>query len=203
MTKADAMHKKKRRKARKDPLAQALSHPTRVRILMALNSPRRRVSPAEFHQETGLTLNHVSYHFRALEKAGCIEEVASKPRRGAVEHYFEAVESAMAWQKEWESLGSYVKQTLAASALRGGVEAAGKSIDAGKFHERDESHLSHKTFRVDHQAWAKMAKIMDRTLAEFLEVEKEVEDRASAESPTFMATFFMSLFEAAPGQRVA
>jgi predicted transcriptional regulator len=30
----------------------------------------------------------VSYHVRQLEKAGLIELVATKPRRGALEHYY-------------------------------------------------------------------------------------------------------------------
>jgi hypothetical protein len=36
----------------------------------------------------GASLSNVSYHVRQLAKAGLIELVATRPRRGALEHYY-------------------------------------------------------------------------------------------------------------------
>ncbi|HET7443574.1 MAG TPA: hypothetical protein VFJ57_02845 [Solirubrobacterales bacterium] len=79
------------------PICAPLSHPLRVQILAVANE--RDISPKGFVdealQQTGMrftsranALSHVSYRFRELEKAGCIEVVDTRQRRGAVEHIY-------------------------------------------------------------------------------------------------------------------
>lgn len=184
-------------------VARALSHPTRVRILMAMNAPSRRMSPKEFCHLTGEKMGHVSYHFRELAETGCIELVEEVPRRGATEHYYEPVRTAMAWSREWEALGSFVKQNLCASVLRGGVEAIGEAIDSQSFEAQPNSHLSWDTLRVDAQGWDRATSIMDRALQELLETEAECAERISTGSPAFLATYLMSAFESPPEQGAA
>jgi hypothetical protein len=182
-------------------VARALSHPTRVRILMAMNAPQRRMSPKEFCHETGLGMGHASYHFRELALTGCIELVDTEQRRGATEHYYEPVRTAMAWAREWEALGSYVKQNFCASVLRGGVETAGRAIDAGTFEAQPNSHLSWNTMRVDLAGWERIGAIMDRTLAELLAIESEAGQRIDGGNPGFLASFLMSSFESPPPEQ--
>jgi DNA-binding transcriptional ArsR family regulator len=80
-------------------IAEAFVHPLKLRILarMAEPPPPRAVShgapepgwsPNGLYAAVGDTLTNVSYHVRQLEKAGLIELVATKPRRGALEHYY-------------------------------------------------------------------------------------------------------------------
>ena len=90
---------------------------------MRMNAPIRRLSPVEFSEESGVELGTIAYHFRTLDKAGCIEVVDEERRRGAVVHFYEPVKRAMAWTREWEALGPVVRQNLAATALRGAVRA--------------------------------------------------------------------------------
>lgn len=68
--------------------AKALNHPVRVRILELIGA-HARLSPVGFLTwEQGWTLGTVSYHFRYLAQRGLIEEVATRQRRGAVEHIY-------------------------------------------------------------------------------------------------------------------
>jgi DNA-binding transcriptional ArsR family regulator len=69
-----------------------LGHPLRIRILEALGG--RTASPAEIAGELSLPLQSVSYHFRQLRRLGAIELVRTVPRRGAIKHYYGAVEDA-------------------------------------------------------------------------------------------------------------
>lgn len=177
-------------------IARALSHPTRVRIMMTMNTPRRRMSPKEFCDETGVEMGHASYHFRELANAGCIELVAQEQRRGATEHFYYPVEWAMAWTREWESLGPVVKQNLAATALRGWVEALGAAIDAGTFEKRDESHLSWDTTRVDEEGWQTVTAILAETLERLIEVGVESAKRLQEGGPSFLISFALAAFEA-------
>ncbi len=80
-------------------IAEAFVHPLKLRILalMAEPPPPRAVpdgapepgwSPNSLHVAAREPLGNVSYHVRELEKARMIELVATKPRRGALEHYY-------------------------------------------------------------------------------------------------------------------
>jgi DNA-binding transcriptional ArsR family regulator len=69
-------------------MVKALSHPVRVEILEALRG--RVASPAELSREMDKSLGVISYHAKTLVKYGCVELVATEPRRGTVEHFFAA-----------------------------------------------------------------------------------------------------------------
>jgi hypothetical protein len=178
-------------------LAHALSHPERVRILMGMNAPIRRLSPTEYSFETGLPLGNAAYHFRALHKAGCLELVDEKRRRGATEHFFEPVQRALTWKREYEDLPDIVKQNLDAVGLRGYVEAIGDAIDAGRYCDREESHIAYDRLWTDAAGFAKASKVMDRALNELLEITAEARQRLmeDPESDKFLAAYHLSLFE--------
>lgn len=178
-------------------MAQALSHPMRVRILMRMNAPTRRVSPKEFSDETGEALGNCAYHFRQLEKSGCVKVVDEVQRRGATEHYYEPERRAMAWTREWEALGPVVRQSLAASVLRGGVERIGNAIDSGTFDARNDSHMSWDTAWVDEEGWQQLHGIFQRALEESLIATTESAQRLKNVplSEQFLVTYLLATFE--------
>lgn len=176
-------------------MAKAMSHPTRVRILMAMNTPRRRLSPVQFSKETGLPLYHCSYHFSELDDCGCIELMSTRKRRGATEHFYEARKAALQWTEDWRHLGPVIKQSMLASVMRGAVEALGSAIDGGTFEARDDSHLACSTMKVDEQGWREMIAIFDRALAEQMKVCDEAATRIEAGAEAFLSTYFMASFE--------
>lgn len=147
-------------------MLKALGHPVRVRILTRMNTPKRRLSPRGFCEETGLDLSKVSYHFRALAQAGLITEVDRIPVRGSMKHIYVANDRTEAWAKEYEALPEAVRRAFAATALREAVEAVGRSVDEGEFTSRPESHLSWDSIWVDEEAWGKLGALFDRTLKE-------------------------------------
>jgi DNA-binding transcriptional ArsR family regulator len=181
-------------------IAKALAHPTRVMILMKMNTPKRTLSPSKFRDETGELLGTVSYHFKVLDELGLIELIEKKPVRGATEHIYAPVKRAMAWTKMYASLTPAVKQNFAATALVGAVQSVGTAIDAGTFDARPDSHLSFDTLRVDMPGWERIMKTMAGALLTLLQVEGEVTARI-AENPdaeTWIASYLMSGWEAAP-----
>lgn len=178
-------------------VARVLSHPMRVAILISMNTPKRRLSPAQFARENGLVNNTVAYHFRALAAADCIELVDERQVRGATEHIYEPRTRALAWQREWEALGPAVQQTLLASVAGQGIQMLGRAIDGGTFEAHPESHLSWHTMRMDAAAFTKAGAIMDRALAELMELEEESVERSDPED-LFLGSFWMSLFESPP-----
>ncbi len=67
-------------------VAEATLHRMQVEILEAA-AGRDRLSPVQF-QQAGVSVSRVSYHFRALLKAGLLERAGTAPRRGATEHFY-------------------------------------------------------------------------------------------------------------------
>jgi hypothetical protein len=176
-------------------MAKVMSHPTRVRILMAMNTPRRRMSPKLFSEETELPVHHCAYHFAELEDTGCIALVATKQRRGATEHIYEPRKAAIQWTDDWKLLGPAIKQSVLASVMRGAVETLGSAIESCTFEARDDSHLSWSTIKVDAMGWERVSEIFDRALTELLAVDKEALKRISAGAEFFAASYFMASFE--------
>lgn len=178
-------------------VADALRHPLRVRILMRMNAPTRRLSPSVWSKETGVPLGDCAYHFRVLKKSNCIKLVDTAQKRGATEHLYEPVKRAMAWKAEWEKLGPVVRQTLAASILRGAVERIGTAIDGGTFDARDDSHLTWDTAYVDERTWQQIHPIFQRALEETMTVLADNEERIKDLPPDqkFLITYLLSTFE--------
>lgn len=181
-------------------MAKVLSHPQRFKILIAINTPIRQLSPSEYSEETGESLSVAAYHFRVLDRAGCIKVVNTIPRRGATEHIYEPIKRAMAWTREWERLGPYLRQHVAASAAGPAVAKLGESIDAGTFDKRDDSHLSFDTLYIDEQGWEELHTKFREHLEDLLLTTKQIKKRldANPDLPQFLATYFMATFENPP-----
>jgi hypothetical protein len=180
-------------------LAKALAHPIRIKILAAMNAPTRRLSPSDFGREKGITVGHASYHFRKLEKFGFIKLVDTQPVRGSVEHYYEPVEKALAWKREWEAMAPILKQNLTATALGSFVEALGECIDAGTFDRNPDSHLSWDRARVDKKGFQEQAELMVETLQRFMAIQKTSGERLKESGdPGIVGFFVLGLFESPP-----
>jgi hypothetical protein len=178
-------------------MGKALSHPLRVRILTGMNAPRRRLSASEFAEETGVPLGLVAYHFRKLDRYGCIEEVDTVQRRGAIEHVYLPTKRAMAWTREWERLGPVVRQHLAATALGASVEAIGEAIDKGTFEALPDPILAWDVMPVDEEGEQEVHAIWERALLETLKVGEECEERLGEDPEgTRLLGYLMSTFEA-------
>jgi hypothetical protein len=117
--------------------------------------------------------------------------------RGALQHFYEPVDRAMAWTREYEALAPVVRQNFAATALREAVEAVGASADAGTFDARADSHLSWDSMRLDHLGWVKLTELLNRTLKEAIAIGDECEQRISS-GEGFLASFLLSCFESPP-----
>jgi predicted transcriptional regulator len=76
-------------------LARSNTHPLRVSILevLSLDDGARTLSPKELSQELQAPLSTVNYHVTELRKSGLLEIVGEEQVRGAIEHFYRAVDS--------------------------------------------------------------------------------------------------------------
>jgi DNA-binding transcriptional ArsR family regulator len=180
-----------------DPrLVKALAHPLRVQILALLD--RRTSSPKGIALELGAGLGNVSYHVRKLERLGLLELVRTAPRRGAVEHYYRAVERPTISASAWAQVPAIVKRATVSAALEQAGATVGSAAAAGGF-DRPDAHLTRTELRLDRQAWEELASELEAVLARAEELEREAaerlgEDRTPDET---VAGLVVMLFEAA------
>jgi DNA-binding transcriptional ArsR family regulator len=73
--------------ATRDGAARALVDPTRRRILAALQTPGSATTVA---RDVGLSRQLANYHVRALERAGLVEQLGRRPKRGLEERIVRA-----------------------------------------------------------------------------------------------------------------
>jgi DNA-binding transcriptional ArsR family regulator len=83
---------------------KVIAYPLRITIIRKMRASDHPWSPVRMAEDLGLALGNVSYHMRALEKAGAIGEVGTTPRRGALEHFYSPRHRSKAWRQSLEVL---------------------------------------------------------------------------------------------------
>lgn len=82
--------KAKEKLSTEEVLLFCLQHPLRKQLLRLFVKEKGDLSPKELTIPTNVDLSKVGYHVRVLAEQGAVELVDTQPRRGAVEHFYEA-----------------------------------------------------------------------------------------------------------------
>ena len=153
-------------------IMKALSHPLRVRMLTLLN--QKVASPSELADELDEPLGNVSYHMRFLADLNMVELVRTEPRRGAVEHYYQALEPPLISDEDWIQLPVALRRSLSDSTLGDIARDLRGAAKAGGF-DRDNMHLSRSALRLDQQAWDELSAL----LGEVQERARELQEQSN------------------------
>ncbi len=181
-----------------DPqLAKALAHPLRVSILAILEE--RVASPREISDELDAPLGLVSYHVRTLARLGLAKLERTRPRRGALEHYYSAQERPVITSDAWATVPTIVKQATVRATLTKVSGQVNRAAQSGGF-ERSNSHLSRTSLVVDRRGWNELATKFDRLLADYERIKAAAEKRLAAadHAEEVQAVAVMMLFESSP-----
>jgi DNA-binding transcriptional ArsR family regulator len=136
---------------------RALGHPLRVKILEVVQL--RNASPSELTELLSAPLGNVAYHVRVLEKCGCIEQVATARRRGAVEHYFRARPRSYIGHQDWRKVPKSLRDAVTGSALGSFFDRAADALEAGTMDAHDDTTLNWMPMAVDEAGWAEVAAV--------------------------------------------
>ncbi|HET7507892.1 MAG TPA: helix-turn-helix domain-containing protein [Solirubrobacterales bacterium] len=151
-----------------EKLVKGLSHPVRVECLTVLT--KRVASPRELSELLEHDLSNISYHVRTLDELGLIELVREESVRGAVAHYYKAVERPLISETEWEQLPPEVRKAIAAYGWDLLFKDATEAIELGTFDSRPDRHLSRTTLLLDSEGFerlsARMEELLEAILAE-------------------------------------
>ena len=178
-------------------LVRALAHPLRAQILGVLQE--RRASPRELAEEFDAPLGNVSYHVRRLADLKLIRLVKKTPRRGAIEHHYEATSMAHITDQAWGKAPAIVKKSMVASAL----EEIGRSVSEGAAlggFDRSDAHLSRTRLVLDERGFAELAEAVMALLERADRIGEQSEQRLkrSDHEGERRASLVMMLFDGAP-----
>ena len=178
-----------------DPrVAKALSHPLRAHVLTILNE--RVASPNQMSEELGEPLGNVSYHVKALLELQCIELVSTTPRRGAVEHFYRAIERPYFSDRDWGRLPRSLRRAISDVGLQLIWDDVADAIEAGSFEARTDRHLSRYPLVLDEQGWKELGKVLTDLFDETVRIESESASRlADSGEEGFNAKLAVLAFE--------
>lgn len=192
---------------RADTICGVLKHPLRVRILEILNegpkSPSQFVEeglvPKDYNSSYQQALSLVSYHFRELEKEGCLKVVASIPRRGAIEHVYEGKTRIYFTDAEFEEMPRAQRQKLSRISFQGLVARADGAMRANTFDSRTDRHLAWMPMQLDKQGWDELTTALAACFGEVEQIRHDAKDRlATSDEESIPVTFGMLGFESPP-----
>jgi DNA-binding transcriptional ArsR family regulator len=175
-------------------LIKALGHPVREHILAVLNE--RVASAREIGEEIGADVSSFYHHIELLEELECIERVASKPRRGAVEHFFYAKQSVFLDDTAWRELPASLRLDIAGSFVQLLFNDAAAAFERGTLSKDADEHVSWSPAHFDRQGWEETTELLNATLERLLAIQKASAKRlADGEGESITATVGILAFE--------
>jgi DNA-binding transcriptional ArsR family regulator len=164
-----------RARATERKIAHAVIHPVRLDALSILFE--QVASPKEIHQILRVPLATVSFHVSELLADGAIELVKTKPRRGAVEHYYRAKLRPEVSDEEWRALPRNSRRKFAATLLQAIIAESLASLRHGEMEADDDLHLTWMPMRLDVQGCKELADLQAEMLERFAAVKADGERR--------------------------
>jgi DNA-binding transcriptional ArsR family regulator len=173
-------------------IMKALSHPLRVRMLTLLN--QKVSSPSELADELDEPLGNVSYHMRFLADLNMVKLVRTEPRRGAVEHYYEALEPPLISDDDWAQLPAALRRSLSDSTLSQIARDLKGAAKEGGF-DRENIHVSRVALTLDEQAWNELSELLSDVLDRARRLQEQSNKRAKRDGTTIPTSLVLMQFE--------
>ncbi len=166
-------------------VAKALSHPLRAHVLAILNE--RVASPNDMAEQLGEPLGNVSYHVKALVELDCIELVSTRPRRGAVEHFYRAIARPYFSDRDWSRLPRSLRQAISDVGLQLIWDDVADSIEEGAFEARDDRILGRVPLVLDESGWGELHGLVAELLERTVQIEADATARLAESGERGMA----------------
>jgi DNA-binding transcriptional ArsR family regulator len=164
-------------------LVKALGHPLRLRLLVAVIDGGEE-SPVRLARRFELPLATVSRHMRMLRDLGFIEQTRTEPRRGAVEHFYRAVEVAFIDDAEWAQLPVAMRRGLARQTFRKIFHEASAAGGSGGF-DTPEAYLARVVLETDEAGRREISHAIQEVLRRVKTIQQRSDARrASDAGPT-------------------
>lgn len=165
-------------------LHKALSHRLRAEILTFLTE-HKKASPVEMSRELLAPVGDISHHVKQLVKYGCAEEVETRPRRGAVEHFYRAITLPVIDIEDMERMPLHARRVFNGHVTQKILGDLQEGFEARTIETRPDHHMTRAPLSLDEEGWHDMAELHRRMLEETYEIQARSSERMkeSGEEP--------------------
>lgn len=180
-------------------LAAIVAHPTRVRCFVIL--AERTASPVEIAQEIGKDVGHVGYHVRKLQQLNLIELVDERPVRGAVEHFYRAIERPVVTEEEFAGQSLEEREVFTRYILQLLVADIARAMDEHTFDSRVNRVITRTPVLVDAEGFQELSDLHTEVLDRTLEIQAKSVERLTGSDEEGISTVSASMFFETPERR--
>jgi len=138
------------------------------------------MSPAELSRALPAKLSDVSHHVRRLEELECAELVSTRPVRGALEHFYRAIERPLIDTDEFEDLDPASAEDLVVHSFQRIINDFVASREAEMIGFDRHFYLARTPYVVDLQGFQEGMDSVERCRLELSEIERKSAERREA-----------------------
>ncbi len=182
-------------------LGAIVAHPTRARAFSIL--AERTASPVEIAQVIGKDVGHVGYHVRKLLQLDLIELVDERPVRGAVEHFYRAIERPLVSEEEFAALSVPEREIFTRHIMQLLVADVARSMDQNIFAVRPNHAILRTPMLVDEEGFQELSELHTELLQRTLEVQARSAERMTTSDEDGIPTVSASLVFEVPKKKLS
>jgi hypothetical protein len=153
-------------------------HSIQIEALTILTE--RVASPKEVAVKLGLPVakaGHVSYHIKELVKRGLVDLIRTEPRRGALEHFYGAIEPLVVMDNDAKRL-SFEQRLIYSSWIINRInDDLLVALESGTIDQRTDRHLSRFPLRLDEEGYQAVITNYRDVFHRTREIQAESDDR--------------------------
>jgi DNA-binding transcriptional ArsR family regulator len=180
-------------------LAAIVAHPTRARAFSIL--AERTASPVEIAQVIGKDVGHVGYHVRKLLQLDLIELVDERPVRGAVEHFYRAIERPVVSEEEFAALSVPEREIFTRYIMQLLVADVARAMDQNIFDARANHVITRTPMLVDEDGFQELSELHTEVLERTMEIQARSAERMTGSDEDGIPTVSSSLFFEVPERK--
>jgi DNA-binding transcriptional ArsR family regulator len=180
-------------------LAAIVAHPTRARAFSIL--AERTASPVEIAQEIGKDVGHVGYHVRKLLQLDLIELVDERPVRGAVEHFYRAIERPVVTEEEFAGQSIEEREVFTRYILQLLVADIARAMDGHTFDGRASRVITRTPMLVDEDGFQELSELHTEVLERTMEIQARSAERMTKSGEEGISTSASSMFFEVPRKK--
>ena len=180
-------------------LAAIVAHPTRARCFVIL--AERTASPVEIAQQIGKDVGHVGYHVRKLQQLNLIELVDERPVRGAVEHFYRAIERPVVTEEEFAEQSVEEREVFTRYILQLLVADVARAMDEHTFDGRVNRVITRTPVLVDEDGFQELTDLHTEVLDRTMEIQARSAGRLTGSDEEGISTVSSSMFFETPVRR--
>jgi DNA-binding transcriptional ArsR family regulator len=180
-------------------LATIVAHPTRARAFTILTE--RTASPVEIAQEVGKDVGHVGYHVRKLLQLDLIELVDERPVRGAVEHFYRAIERPVVTEEEFAEQSIEEREVFTRYTLQRHVTDIARAMDEHTVDARVNRVVTRMPILVDEDGFQELSALHTEVLERTMEIQARSAERMTGSDEDGIPTVSSSMFFEVPERK--